>query len=80
MPFRDAHRITGRIVSHSIASNTTLPNITLEEYRTFSPLFDADIYDALKPEASIRAKKTHGSCSFSSVDQQLEEARKALQG
>lgn len=78
MPFRDAHRVTGRIVSYSIASETTLPNITLEQYRTFSPLFEADIYDALKPEASIRAKKTHGSCSFSSVERQLEEARKLL--
>jgi argininosuccinate lyase len=78
MPFRDAHRVTGRIVSHSIASGKTLPNITLEEYRTFSMLFENDIYLALKPEASIRAKKTRGSCSFSSVEMQIEEARKRL--
>ncbi|MCF8382436.1 MAG: argininosuccinate lyase [Chlorobium sp.] len=78
MPFRDAHRVTGRIVSHSISSGKTLPKITLEEYRTFSMLFEDDLYLALKPEASIMAKKTRGSCSFSSVDAQLEEAKKLL--
>ncbi|NTV07491.1 MAG: argininosuccinate lyase [Chlorobium limicola] len=78
LPFRDAHRVTGRIVSHSLMSGTTLPGITLDVYRTFSELFESDIYAALKPEASIKAKKTHGSCSFDSVAIQLEEAKKLL--
>lgn len=78
MPFRDAHRITGKIVAYSITSGTTLPNIPLEEYRTFSDLFETDIYEALKPEASVRSKKTRGGCSFASVTRQLEEARKLL--
>ncbi len=75
MPFRDAHRVTGKIVSHVIESGTTLPDMTLETYRTFSDLFDEDLYDALKPEASVNAKKTHGSTSFASVEEQIVSAR-----
>jgi argininosuccinate lyase len=78
LPFRDAHRVTGKIVTYSIAQGKTLPKITIDEYKTFSELFENDIYDALKPEASIRAKQTHGSCSFRSVERQIEEALKLL--
>ncbi len=78
LPFREAHRITGKIVSHAVASETTLPNIPLETYRTFSDLFDDDLFDALKPEASVNAKRTHGSASFASVDQQIKAAKSEL--
>ncbi len=78
LPFREAHRITGKIVSHSIASATSLPNIALEAYRSFSELFDKDLYDALKPEASVNTKQSHGSTSFASVDEQIKAARKKL--
>lgn len=78
LPFRDAHRVTGKIVTFSIATGKTLPKISLDEYRTFSELFDSDIYDALKPEASIKAKQTHGSCSFLSVERQIAEAKSLI--
>jgi argininosuccinate lyase len=79
IPFRDAHRITGKIVSFAIASGLTLRDITLEQYRTFSPLFDNGIYDALKAESSVRSKKTKGSCSFVSVEEQMKTAKRMLQ-
>ncbi|MCG8342647.1 MAG: argininosuccinate lyase [Chlorobiales bacterium] len=78
LPFRDAHRITGKIVSHAIESATPLPDLTLETYRSFSKLFDNDLYDALKPEASINTKLSHGSTSFASVDMQIKAAREKL--
>jgi argininosuccinate lyase len=78
IPFRDAHRITGKIVTWSISNCVTLPKIPLGQFREFSDVIDKDIYDCLKPEASVNSKKTHGSCSFASVAVQLEEARKVL--
>ena len=78
IPFRDAHRITGKIVTWSIASDTTLPNIPVEKFREFSEVIDADIYNCLKADASVNSKKTHGSCSFDSVALQIENARKEL--
>ena len=80
VPFRDAHRITGKIVTWSISSGVTLPNIPLEKFREFSEVIDRDIYDCLKPDVSVKAKKTHGSCSFDSVELQLKNARILLPG
>ncbi|NTU91004.1 MAG: argininosuccinate lyase [Chlorobiaceae bacterium] len=77
IPFRDAHRITGKIVAYAIEQGKTLPTITLDEYRTFSDAFDAGIYDDLKPDASVSSKKTSGSCSFRSVEEQIARARAA---
>lgn len=78
LPFREAHRITGKIVSHAIESATPLPDIPLETYKNFSELFDNDVHDALKPEASVNAKQSHGSTSFASVDEQIRAAREKL--
>ena len=78
IPFRDAHRITGKIVAYAIAEGKTLPTISLEEYRTFSEAFDEGIYDDLKPDASVNSKKTAGSCSFKSVEEQIAKAKAAL--
>ncbi|NTW11242.1 MAG: argininosuccinate lyase, partial [Chlorobiaceae bacterium] len=78
VPFRDAHRITGKIVTWSIENGITLPKIPLDRFREFSETIGSDIYDVLKPEASVNSKKTHGSCSFDSVARQLLEAGKAV--
>ncbi|MEI7933533.1 MAG: argininosuccinate lyase, partial [Chlorobiaceae bacterium] len=78
IPFRDAHRITGKIVTWSIASEVNLPHIPIEKFREFSEVIDADIYDCLKADASVSSKKTHGSCSFDSVAFQIENAREQL--
>ncbi|ASQ90555.1 argininosuccinate lyase [Prosthecochloris sp. GSB1] len=74
LPFRDAHRITGRIVTRSIETDTPLPGLDLDAYREFSELFGEDLYDSLKPDSSVNSKKTHGSTSFSSVEEQLRNA------
>ena len=78
IPFRDAHRITGKIVTWSIASEVTLPNIPVEKFREFCEAIDPDIYDCLKADVSVNSKKTYGSCSFDSVALQIEMAKKEL--
>ena len=78
IPFRDAHRITGKIVTWSIAEDVTLPNISVEKFREFSEVIGEDIYSCLKADSSVNSKKTHGSCSFASVERQLVEARKLV--
>lgn len=80
MPFRDAHRATGKIVTLSLTSTTALPELPLDKLREISALIEHDIYDSLTPEASISAKKTSGSASFESVQQQIETARTKLRG
>ena len=57
IPFRDAHRITGKIVTWSIASDVTLPNIPIEKFREFCDAFEPDIYNCLKADVSVNSKK-----------------------
>jgi argininosuccinate lyase len=78
IPFRDAHRITGKIVAYALQEGKTLPTISLDEYLTFSDAFDKGIYDDLKPDASVNSKKTAGSCSFRSVEEQIAKAKRAI--
>jgi argininosuccinate lyase len=78
IPFRDAHRITGKIVAYALQEGKTLPTISLDEYLTFSDAFDQGIYDDLKPDASVNSKKTAGSCSFRSVEEQIAKAKSAI--
>ncbi|WP_041469338.1 argininosuccinate lyase [Chloroherpeton thalassium] len=75
VPFRDAHRITGKLVSFSLQTGTPLPKISLEDYQKFSPVFESDIYDSLTPESSVRRKKSAGSTSPESVQMQLERQK-----
>lgn len=71
IPFRDAHRITGKIVTYALEHQTSLPDMSLEVYKTFSSVIESDIYAALTPESSVNHKKSHGSTSPASVKQQL---------
>jgi len=56
LPFRDCHEIIGKMVLYCINENKNLDDLTLEEFKNFSSLFEADIYDAI--DIKKRALKT----------------------
>ena len=45
-PFRDAHGIIGQLVLYCIDKGISLGEMSLEEYKAISPVFEADIYVA----------------------------------
>jgi len=47
LPFRDAYKLSGRLVARCIADEKTLEELGLDVYKEYSPLFDEDIYDAI---------------------------------
>lgn len=47
LPFRDCHEIIGKMVLHCIDKGKRLDDMTLDEFKSFSPLFQHDIYDAI---------------------------------
>ena len=53
LEFRRAHDLVGRVVSYAIEQGKSLEEVSLEEYRRFSPLFDEELYDALTLDASL---------------------------
>ncbi len=47
IPFRDAHGIVGQLVLYCIEKDISLEQMSLEEFKLISPVFEADIYDAI---------------------------------
>lgn len=72
IPFRDCHEIIGKIVLHCIDRGIAIEEMSIEEFKSFSPKFEDDIYEKINIRSCINAKKSKGSTSFESVAQQLE--------
>ena len=78
MPFRDAHATTGTIVLYCIEKKKGLSELTLEEFRRFSPLVGEDIYQALTAEGSVRTKRSRGGTAGAEVKRQMRRLKKEL--
>ena len=74
LPFRDAYKISGGIVRECMAKGTVLEEFPLDAYRSFSPLFDEDVYEAIDLAACVERRISKGGPSEASVWQQLEYA------
>ncbi len=61
VPFRDAHGIIGQLVLYCIGKNLALEDLSLEEYKTVSPVFEADIYEAISLTACVNKRNTIGA-------------------
>lgn len=59
--FRDAHGIVGRLVLFCIEKGIALDDMTLEEYKTISPVFEEDIYEAISMTACVERRTTVGA-------------------
>jgi len=78
MPFRTAYKITGGLVAHCISKNTTLEELTLEDYKQQSELFDEDVYKAISLETCVNERRSYGGPSPESVKAQIELTEKRL--
>jgi argininosuccinate lyase len=76
--FRDAHEIIGKIVLFAIGENKYLLDLTLEDYKEFSKLFEEDIFNVLSPEHVVGARKSQGGTAPSQVIEQIKLAEGLL--
>ena len=75
MPFRDAYKLTGAMVSDCIAAGKTLEQLTPDEFKAYSPLFEADVYTAIDLLTCCEGRSSYGGPSQASVRAQIEAAR-----
>jgi len=75
LPFRQAHEVVGRFVRYALDEGKTLEDLTLPEFRRFSPLIDGDVKDAITVEASLRARAVTGGTAPAAVRRTLALAR-----
>jgi argininosuccinate lyase len=77
MPFREAHHVTGRLVAYCESQRKTLTQLTLDEYRQHSELFEADV---LKIDVweSLRSRDVIGGTAPRRVAGAIQRARRVL--
>ena len=79
VPFRDAHGIVGRLVLYCLEKNIALDDMTLEEYKAISPVFEEDIYEAISMKNCVEKRNTIGAPGAEAMKRVLEENRRYLE-
>ena len=76
VPFRSAHEIVGKMVLYCIDNNKALDELTMEEFKAFSPKIEDDIYRAISLESCVSGRKLPGGPAPESVRASIENAKK----
>ncbi len=76
VPFRDAHEIVGALVRRLVQEQRSFDSLTFDEWRAHSPLFEADVREAITPAASVRRKRTPQSTQPEAVREAIAELRR----
>ena len=66
--FRDAHGIVGQLVLYCIEKDIALDDMTLEEYKAISPVFEEDIYEAISMKTCVEKRMTIGAPSKAAME------------
>jgi len=74
LPFRQAHKVIGRIVRYCVEAKMDLTEIPLEKLRDFSELFDEDVANLYSWEQAISSRTVKGGTGWESVKSQIDEA------
>jgi argininosuccinate lyase len=72
VPFRDAHSIVGQLVLLCIEKNISLDELSLTEYKSISPVFKEDIYDAISLKTCVEKRETIGAPGKAAMKQVIE--------
>ena len=78
MPFRQAYKVSGQLVARCIADDCTLDSLPLDVYRSYSELFEADIFEEIDLMTCIRKRTSEGGTSPESVKKQIALVRGKL--
>ena len=79
VPFRDAHGIIGQLVLLCIDKNISLDELSLEEYKKISPVFNEDIYEAISMKTCVEKRNTIGAPGKDAMTQIIAINEKYLQ-
>jgi argininosuccinate lyase len=75
LAFREAHEVVGALVRSLVEQRRTFDDMTIEEWRAHSPLFEADVRKAITAAASVAKKRTPQSTHPDAVAAALAELR-----
>ncbi len=78
MPFRNAHSVIGQLVFYAISKQKPLDELSLDEFKQFSDVFEEDIYNAISMETCVSERNVPGAPSPSMVSTSIENAKNIL--
>lgn len=76
--FRDAHRIVGELVLYCIGKNIALDDLSLEEYKAISPVFEEDVYEAVSMKTCVEKRMTVGAPGQAAMRKVIEIYKRSL--
>ena len=80
LPFRRAHEIVGHLVLLCDQRGCDLEDLTLDDFKAESDLFESDIVECLNLPAIVAARTTFGGTAPEAVRVQLAAAKAQLEG
>ena len=78
VPFRNAHKIIGEMVSWCIENNLSLEEIPLDRLKEFSPLIEDDYFDAISLDTCVNERKVYGGPAPEAIEKAFENAENFL--
>ncbi len=78
LPFRKAHEVAGGIVRYAVEKGAELQELTLEEYRRFSPLIEEDVFASITLEGALRLRRSRGGTSPEETRRQIKRLKKLI--
>ncbi len=78
VPFRAAYKTCGKIVSYCIKCGKTLDELSLQEYKSFSDVFEVDLYNAIDLNTCVNSRTSFGGTCMKSVETQIEYVKRNL--
>jgi len=72
LPFRSAHEVIGKMVLYCIKEGKSLLELTMKEFKSFSPLFEEDVYKVLSIEACVERRSLPGGPAADAVKKTIQ--------
>lgn len=79
IPFREAHHVTGSMVAYCEEKNTSIEELSLEEFKQFSDVFESDVLELITVEACVEGRDSYGGTSSNQVRRQISEGKTLLE-
>ena len=76
LPFREAHRVVGQLVAYCLDQGKTLEDLSIEEFRKFSPLFEEDVLSLMSVEGSVNSRNVLGGTAREQVVKEIERIKR----
>lgn len=78
MPFRDAHEVSGKIVSYAESKGKELEELEFKEIKRFSKLIEVDIFEYISVHGSVESRSSYGGTATENIRKMITQAKKRL--